>query len=443
MQKTVSKILISFFILIVFFSILSRAADSVTIPKVTTVTLNSRILEDTLTVDGKIRKDKVVPIFMEPNQKIGNINVYVGQKVSKEDVLVEIDLEYLLQQINQKQSDIQKIELSIQSAELKRQDDEKERNLNIKQAEESYEQIVAIEEAKIEQATIELEQAYSKLYETDSSEISQEELLAIYDEKQNNLQVLIRDKEAAILQAKQVLETAQLESSELLDINEYEVELSKVQNECNQLVNLQENEGMIRASADGIVSKINISIGGMTSNEAAILLEDMNSDNVMVMQIEKDKEEYVAFGQQGTVIGITEDGTENMYQSATVFETKINEENSDLLDVKVNLGQENYMYGSKSSFEIIKSSQQYSDCLPISAIHEDLNGYYVFILEEKKGILGSEEIATAVKIDIIDRNFSMVAIKEQLLLKNEKIIIEINKTIKNGDRVHVTEVKND
>ena len=443
MQRTVSKILISFFILIVFFTLLSRAADSVTIPKVTTVKLNSQILEDTLTVDGKIQKDKAVPIFMEPNQKIRNINVYVGQKLSKEDILVEIDLEYLSQQISQKQSEIQKFELSIQSAELKKQDDESERNLNIRQAEESYEQIVASEEAKVEQASIELEQAYNKLYETDSSEISQEELIAIYEEKQNNLQMVIQDKEAAILQAKQVLETARLESSELLDISEYEVELSKVQNECSELVKLQENEGMIRASADGVVSKINISIGGMTSNEAAILLEDMNSDNVMVMQIEKDKEDYVAFGQEGTVIGITEDGTEIMYQSAAVMETKINEENSELLDVKVNLGQENFMYGSKSSFEIIKSSQQYSDCLPISAIHEDQDGYYVFILEEQKGILGIEEIAAAVKVDIIERNFTMAAIKEQPLLKNEKIIIEINKTIQNGDRVHVTEVKND
>lgn len=89
------------------------------------------------------------------------------------------------------------------------------------------------------------------------------------------------------------------------------------------------------------------------------------------------------------------------------------------------------MYGN-----LIISQQNYSVCVPLTALHQDQNGFYVLVVEEKNTVLGLQNELVRVSVTI-EAQDDMVAAISGALQFDSKIVSTSTRPVKAGDRVRL------
>ena len=107
----------AFLALMMLFTMLSRAADSIGIPTVETSTIQNMVIAHKVTAQGKVVQNREQAVSTEPNQVVKAIYVNEGQQVEEGELLFELDMEELKEQILAVKQELQKQEL--QSADNK------------------------------------------------------------------------------------------------------------------------------------------------------------------------------------------------------------------------------------------------------------------------------------------------------------------------------------
>lgn len=86
-------------------------------------------------------------------------------------------------------------------------------------------------------------------------------------------------------------------------------------------------------------------------------------------------------------------------------------------------------------------TKQY-DCLPIEAVRQDKMGnYYVYLVREKKSILGNETVCRMKYVNVIagDEKNAAVALEEGGVVGKDIIVYHADREITDGCRVHLIE----
>lgn len=215
-QKTILRVLIGFFVLILLFTILSRAVDSLTVPVVQTTEPKSGNLEFVTTADGQVEPRKELSLSLDSGYKIKDILVREGQEVKEGDVLIELDLESIQKKIDEAQLAYDKALLSydmahIQEGKVKDNTamesalERKERTLQDSQkAEDEKEQAVVLAMEDLQKAKDALVKAELNL--EDSANRTREDDLKKAKEKVDNL---VKEKEDLVFKNSQDLYIAQ------------------------------------------------------------------------------------------------------------------------------------------------------------------------------------------------------------------------------------------
>ena len=73
--------------------------------------------------------------------------------------------------------------------------------------------------------------------------------------------------------------------------------------------------------------------------------------------------------------------------------------------------------------------------LPVEAVYEETGVFYVYTLNEKEGILGSEYYAEKIKVQIKDRNDRYAAIESGTISADTRIITYSTEELKQGQSV--------
>ena len=94
--------------------------------------------------------------------------------------------------------------------------------------------------------------------------------------------------------------------------------------------------------------------------------------------------------------------------------------------------------GSIATLKVEKASKKYDTCVPLGALHSDGDKYYVYVINEKDTILGTETAVDKVQVDILDKNNEQAAI-EGSFSWGQKFVLTSSKTLRNGDRVRLVE----
>lgn len=82
------------------------------------------------------------------------------------------------------------------------------------------------------------------------------------------------------------------------------------------------------------------------------------------------------------------------------------------------------------------SSQTYSTCVPLSALHQDSRGYFVFVYRSGGSIFGLTETAQRLDVILLDMDSQYAAISGELNARDQ-ILFSSNKPISHGDRIRV------
>ncbi len=200
-----------FLALMILFTLLSRAADSAGIPRVTTTTIQSLSIVHKVTAQGKVEENREQAVTTEANQRVKAIYVNEGQQVEEGELLFEIDMEELREQILNMEQEIEKQKLQTQDSLSSKAVEAERKALEQQRASSDYADAQSQGDRAVERARQELEEAKKALeeYKKPSSEKQAAELKRKVKEKKEawdaakkELQALEKELEDAIAEEK-------------------------------------------------------------------------------------------------------------------------------------------------------------------------------------------------------------------------------------------------
>lgn len=118
LAQRAGKWLAGFFIVMILLTVLSRAADAMTLPKVKTGKSKYQELNIKMEGSGTIVNHSKRYIKINQGQRIQNLFVKKGDTIKKGDLLFQFDTDELIQKLKEKEEEIRKAKIQLEKAEL-------------------------------------------------------------------------------------------------------------------------------------------------------------------------------------------------------------------------------------------------------------------------------------------------------------------------------------
>lgn len=409
LQKKAVKYLGAFLLIMIGCTMLSRFADSLTIPVIKTEKPKVKTMVDEVKASGRVVKNREEKISTTEGLKIEYVNVSVGALIKAGDVLVELNIEDLQKKIDEINENISR--------------DEK----TLARAKEDYNRAIASKNSNVAKALEEMNKAkktledYQALPEEEKDKAMEESFKADYESKKSM-------HASAVAEANDTvdLDRTLQDVKDSLKLDEYYEELGKLQP-------LLDANGKVTSPKEGIVTSVFAENGGVTS-DAVVSIADKESGYKFVGQIEASKRTLVKQGQT-VALKLNSGG---YVENLTIEAVSKSEESADLLNVTVVLPAGTGEIDDMGEIVISSQSKKYSTCVPLAALRQgDNNSYYVLAVSEKETVLGSEKVARKYEVQIEKKDNEFAALKEGTFSRSEQVIISSNKTVEDGDRVRL------
>ncbi|MBO5032089.1 MAG: biotin/lipoyl-binding protein [Lachnospiraceae bacterium] len=300
---------------------------------------------------------------------------------------------------------------------------------------------------QLEKEKEELVQLQSKLAELERNPVAQPDYSAeeiAYDAWQSEKASL----EDAVQSARQALEDARLARENALrqkmrdiasaqtlsnadsGISVYELEIADLQTELAKLYDILQKKGSITAENDGFISNIQIDVGGRTTDSASMLLADLSTGGQFKFSISKEQAKYIHLNDS---VELKLNGEQSMEVTADYF----TENNTGGYDMICRLPAETGQPGISGRIRKSVQGEQHSLTVPVEAVYEESGTFYIYILNEKTGILGNEYYAEKIKVQIADRNDKYAAVSEGTISEDTQVIIFSSEELKQGANIKI------
>lgn len=247
----------------------------------------------------------------------------------------------------------------------------------------------------------------------------------IYNDVSYNREVTLRQKQRDIASA-QV--TTRADSTAAL----YELDMNQIQTQIAGLYSLKKQKGEIRAENDGIISKIQVEVGGRTSDMAAVLMTDTQRPCQFKFSITKEQGKYVHLND---TVSLKLNGQSDMEVTVDYFM----ENAQGGYDLVCMLPEGVGKPGLSGSIKRSVQGEYHDLTLPVDAVFEETGGNFIYTLNEKEGILGSEYYAEKIKVQVKDKNDRFAALESGTISGDTKVITYSTKELKQGESVRPQE----
>lgn len=434
-----------FFLVMCVLTVFSRSMDSLRVPQVTIGKIQKTVLEYSVSGSGTVESTKEQAVFTVAEMKVASLAVQEGEQVKAGDLLLQVDMDTLREKQKSIQAELETASLTKEAAQEQSKLAKEKQESEIAHAQENYDQAVAGGDQAVAQAQADLDLAYDKLNEfynssSDSLEAddsyTQEEqsLLDTVWEMEKALDNAVTQREQSIAAARQALETASLPVQEDNGAQIQQVEMNQKQIQLDKVNTLMEQEGKVYAPVSGTVSSLNVKNGGVTGEEAVLLLAQKQKNFRIRASVGASQEKYVDVGAKAQLTG--KDG-EKLKNTATVESVAADEEDASLVEVVMSVPAFEVEIGEQVEFEISKESKAYGCCLPLTALYEDDSQYFVYVVDEEDSVLGTVQKARRVDVEVEEKNETMAALKSGVLSEDQQVITESDQEIQGGSRVRL------
>ena len=514
LQVKAIKALAGFLILMFLLTILSRAADSLTIAKVTASAATGGVISHNIETDGNITPNKDIAISTSADIKIASVEATEGKTVKKGDVLIQLDLDDLKTKLLKAQKDLavaqatasdkkanKAIEADNKARSLERtyedynqtisdaddavskakdnmseawnayNDYKKNHNNNtddtdttvsdslqktVEEKQEAYDKAVAelegvnekekIEEAqhKVDKAKDALSEAenalsaYNEQQNNNSSASYDEQLKALYDDyksKEEAYNEAIKQRKSTIQSADRSLEDANTpESVDTASVLTENDDLQEKQLAVDKLQKVMDAGGKVTAPSDGLVTKVNATTGEATTEDTAIRISDQSAGYKFTATLDKSDAKFLAKDDKVTL----DLGNGTSVEGLKIQSIDVSQEDKNSYELTVSIPAKVKKIGTIATLKVEKASKKYDTCVPLTALHSDGDKYYVYVINEKDTILGTETAVDKVQVEILDKNNEQAAI-DGTFSWDQKFVLTSSKTLRDGDRVRLLE----
>lgn len=493
-RKKIFGIFGGFLAVMLGFTILSRGVSGASMARVETVKISTGTIDHTVTGSGRVEAGKEVAVYTESGQRVKEICVREGQTVEEGELLFTIDMEELEEQILAARQEMEKARLQNQDAQSAGSVEQRERELRKNRAQEDYSQAVSQGDADVAAAKAALDEAQRALedflnnpvpeaekdnFQEDMEDSRQqdgsgsedkedgegaenpgqprtdeedqepepEQDTSQWESEKARLEQAVSEAQAAyesalssraehVKTAARELEDASLQKA--ADSTSKQNEITRQQQELalDKLLVLQEAEGKITAPVRGMITDISIVTGDFTTEGTAMRLADTSQGGRLTVSVDKFNEEYVG---KGSPVIITPSGSKEKLGGYTVTAVTENEEDDSLLDVTVDLPEGVLEAGTAAEVEITQKSENYSTVLPVQALREEERGYYVLVVQEEQGVMGSELVVRRLDVKVRDKNDVKAALEDGVLTGDQEVVSASSRALEEGSRVRKKE----
>lgn len=157
------------------FTVASRVAASITVPQVTAAAPTSGKIEHTVIASGTVEAGGEKAIVTEEGILVAQVNVHTGEHIEEGSVLFTFATDSLEDQIYELQNQIKKLQLENDSLRKNKTQAEAKQQLELKRAQEDYEETIAKNTVSNEKANEALQKA------TDAKSQAEKELNSVRD----------------------------------------------------------------------------------------------------------------------------------------------------------------------------------------------------------------------------------------------------------------------
>lgn len=467
------RILAGFFALMLLFTFLSRAADSVNVAQVEIKTVQNQVITHEVTGTGKVLGTRERAVFTQEGQKVQQVYVQEGQTVKKGDILLKFSEKYLEKTIKEKQDSIKVLQGKIDDLISAQSVNQQKKNNDLSSAQENYNSAVSSGNYSVQTAQNEAAIARQRLLDyyaqrdaqkdnvpdedkfSDSSEFadpgnntsdntnnsdgqdnSQEQTL-IDDvrakEQAVNDAMISRSKDVQF--AGQAVRDAQIGDASDSTLENTQTELETAQKELEILQKVLARKGKVKAPCDGVIKSLNAVTGSQTGAEAAIVLYETKGTFRFQTDVSKDDLKYIKTGQTATLKGADDNEIEN----AEIESVKEDSNNEDQYILSITVPKGTLSIGDTAEFTISQDAGPFNACVPLSALYEENGRYYVYVTDTQNTVLGDVMIARKTYVNVKDKNTSTAALDDGSLSSDQKIVISTDREISNGSRIRLLE----
>lgn len=548
LQVKAVKALAGFLILMFLLTILSRAADSLTIAKVTASAATGGVISHNIEVDGNITPNKDIAISTNANIKIASVEATEGKNVKKGDLLIQLDTADLKKKLLKAQKELQVAKATASDKKANEAIAADTKSKSLQRSYEDYNQTVADANDSVSKAESDMNEAWNayntyknsnsnsgetdttvsdslektveekqlaydkavanldgvekvieedvrkeiKNAESGNSTLTPEEIrekvnarpenvsllqnandqintakdalteaenaLSAYNEQQNNsssasydeqLKTLyddykakeeayneaVKQRQSTIQSANRTLEDAKapenVDTATALTAND---DLEEKQLAVDELQKVMDVNGKITAPSDGLITKVNVTTGETTTEDTAIRISDQSAGYKFTATLDKASAKYLSKDDKVTL----DLGNGTTVEGLTVQSIDVSAEDKNSYELTVSIPAKVKKLGSIATLKVEKASKKYDTCVPLGALHSDGDKYYVYVINEKDTILGTETAVDKVQVDILDKNNEQAAI-EGSFSWGQQFVLTSSKTLRNGDRVRLVE----
>ena len=543
LQVKAIKALAGFLILMFLLTILSRAADSLTIAKVTASAATGGVISHNIETDGNITPNKDIAISTSADIKIASVEATEGKTVKKGDVLIQLDLDDLKTKLLKAQKDLavaqatasdkkanEAIEADNKARSLERSYEDYNQTISdaddavskakdnmseawnaytddtdttvsdslqktVEEKQEAYdkavdeldgvekdieaevqEKIKTIKEAngvepsqaykqkireevnalpenvsllknandKVDKAKDALSEAenalsaYNEQQNNNSSASYDEQLKALYDDyksKEEAYDEAIKQRKSTIQSADRSLEDANtpesVDTASALTEND---DLQEKQLAVDKLQKVMDAGGKVTAPSDGLVTKVNVTTGEATTEDTAIRISDQSAGYKFTATLDKSDAKFLAKDDKVTL----DLGNGTSVEGLKIQSIDVSQEDKNSYELTVSIPAKVKKIGTIATLKVEKASKKYDTCVPLTALHSDGDKYYVYVINEKDTILGTETAVDKVQVEILDKNNEQAAI-DGAFSWDQKFVLTSSKTLRDGDRVRLLE----
>jgi len=402
------KIIVICFAIMLGLTVMSRAADSITVARVNVQTLARGVIVHKTVVEGTIGGTQKHYIYNQSKLRIQEIHVGQGSKVAVGDLLFTLNPEEVKEALQIAENELLTLNLEIEKLRMESGGGA------------AGNAAVASAQAELDRAVA--DDAFSKTLNDG------QQMLA--DKRR------IEDAQKKLAEAKQVLSESKKKGS--IDISLKESSRQLKEKEYSALKVIDQNGSKITADIDGTIGEIFVKQGELatTGDLCTIIPEDAAYEFIGELKVED--AEYL---KTGDAVSITPMGKDVPITGVTIKSLSKTEEKATVIGSIEKAGTLNF--GESATMLHENKSAEYKTLIPIGALRGTEGDYYVLILQDGNGILGSGKVAQKVLVTVLDKDNKNVAIRGELGTKDE-IIVRSSKAISGGDRVReqISELRN-
>ncbi|WP_049727633.1 HlyD family efflux transporter periplasmic adaptor subunit [Dorea sp. D27] len=496
------RLLAAFFVLMALSTVVSRAADSVIVPRVRLERASSGSLNYTIKGSGSIIASEGKLVTLPEKLRIREITK-PGTTVEEGGPLAVADTDELIKVLDEEKAALAKLRLQLQKEQLDAVPDAAtpqaySAGKSLELAREHFDEASAkLEEAaKAEEAAAverqkRLEEKKKAAYDTfmkqggeSSSEAkaayeeavrsAEEEAGNLKAEKDAQMDALIQNRDAmqdALEQAQAAYDIARAEDDNAASNRQkasqgsgitqegMKIDIEQQQKKVDWLQEVMDADGVITSPVKGTVTENSLTEGMVTSGQEYIRIGTggyefraaVDKDNAKKLKAGDSMEVEFPGKKDKKRLKITDIRAEQSGGSGGQASGSEGEAAAGAEAAKGQTGQESIMYltakldgddyaaGTEGSYVIDKESDiRYDWILPVEAIREDQSGTFCLISRKKDTILGEEYVAERLRLVKKAKDLNKVAVEGNLDNKTD-VIIESSKEINEGDRFQIEE----